>query len=258
MNDSQVGDAMSWNKHVYVRNNPLKYVDHDGRKATVSIETDEEKKTVKIKISASIVFYGGKGVSNERLAEAAKKAAGKIAQAWAGNFKTKDGMNVTVDTSITWAATSSKDAAEGLNYQNVIELVDGQADPKADSRTWSGGFDMFSDVPDRGRWNINSMDSAVPQHEFGHLLGVWDVEKGNDLMNTNLLSNPTNSQSAIESDYNRTLGPALNDHRNGSRARVAVGRQWETLGASNVKGNAGDYQSRKSTTILRAGRIFWN
>ena len=42
--DSQVGDAQSWNKYAYARNNPLKYVDPQGEKADVNIETDEKKK----------------------------------------------------------------------------------------------------------------------------------------------------------------------------------------------------------------------
>jgi RHS repeat-associated protein len=256
-NDSQVADPSSWNKYVYVRNNPLKYIDTSGKRATITIETDEENKTVKIKISASIAFYGEKGISMERLNEAAEKAADKIANAWAGNFK-KDGMTVTVDTAISWATSESKEGAEALGYQNVIGFVDGNADSSADSRVWSGGFDVFSDVPDRGRWNINSVDTAVPQHEFGHLLGVWDQTEGNNLMNTNLLSNPSNSTRALDNDFERALGGAIDAHRNESRVRVAVGRQWDTLNSSSIYARTGKPQNHQSTRLLRAGRIFWN
>lgn len=256
-NDSQVADPSSWNKFVYVRNSPLKYVDDDGRKATIIIETDEKNKTVKVKISASIAFYGEKGISMKRPNEAAKKAADNIAKAWAGKFE-KDGMSVTVDTEIAWATKESKAEAESLRYQNVIGFVDGDADGSADSRTWSGGFDILGDVPDRGRWNINSVDSGVPQHEFGHLLGVWDVYKGDELINTNLLSNPSNSARALGDDFDRALGGEISSHREESRRRVAVGRQWETVNASPSFRNAGDRQNHNSTRILRAGRIFWN
>ena len=71
-------------------------------------------------------------------------------------------MEVTVDTAITWATKTSKEEAENLGYQNVIGFVDGDADSSANSRTGSGGYDLLGDVPDRGRWNINSVDTAVP------------------------------------------------------------------------------------------------
>ncbi len=256
-NDSQVADPSSWNKYAFVRNNPLKYLDHDGRKATISIQTDEEKKTVRIKIKASIVFYGEGGISMKKVNEAAKKAADNIANGWAGTSE-KDGMKVIVDTEITWATKATKEEADALGYQNVIGFVDGDADSSANSRTWSGGLDVISDVPDRGRWNINSVDTAVPQHEFGHLMGVWDQYEGNNLMNTNLLSNPSNSTRALDNDYQRALGGAIDAHRDESRARVASGRQWETLNASPVSSRTGSASNHQSTRLLRAGRIFWN
>jgi RHS repeat-associated protein len=39
--DQDSRDPQSWNLYTYVRNNPLLYVDPDGRAATVDIETDE-------------------------------------------------------------------------------------------------------------------------------------------------------------------------------------------------------------------------
>jgi RHS repeat-associated protein len=43
--DSHVADPQSWNKYAYVRNNPLRYVDRNGEKATVSAQCDEDERT---------------------------------------------------------------------------------------------------------------------------------------------------------------------------------------------------------------------
>jgi RHS repeat-associated protein len=70
--DSQLGDPQSWNKYTYVRNNPLRFVDPTGEKATVNVETDEEKKRGTITITASIDIYsqGSSNLSQEQMNQA--------------------------------------------------------------------------------------------------------------------------------------------------------------------------------------------
>ncbi len=55
--DSHVGDPQSWNKYAYARNNPLRYVDPTGEKATVSTSCTtnaDNQTTCNVNIQASI------------------------------------------------------------------------------------------------------------------------------------------------------------------------------------------------------------
>ena len=251
LKDSSVTEPQSWNKYVYARNNPLKYIDPKGEKATVNIETDEKNKTVTIKVNASIVFYGEKGVSNKDRDKAAQSAAQNIANGWTGTFKTKDGFTVKVETTITYTTRDNKEEAENVGSQNVVGFTNGPATPgKSNSETGSGGFDITSEKPDYGRWNIKTVNNTGdPEHEFGHLLGIDDRTSGNELMNTNIHNNPSNSKIPTSTDFNWGLDGLIDSHRSQSRPTNWNQRMQPSYGPS---------QNSSSSSILRAGRIWWN
>jgi RHS repeat-associated protein len=74
--DSHVGDPQSWNKYTYARNNPLRYVDPTGEKATVSTNcttNDQNQTTCNVNIQASISVYAAEGsnLTQEQLNAAA-------------------------------------------------------------------------------------------------------------------------------------------------------------------------------------------
>ena len=94
-----MADPQSWNKYAYVRNNPLKYIEPNGEKATVTIETDEEHKKGKITVKASIALWTNKGFSKEDLQKAAQEYKANIEKAWSGTYE-QDGIKYEVTTTV--------------------------------------------------------------------------------------------------------------------------------------------------------------
>jgi len=55
--DQHPEDPQSWNLYAYGRNNPLKYVDRNGRDADVTVEIDEKKKQGTVTVTANLAVY---------------------------------------------------------------------------------------------------------------------------------------------------------------------------------------------------------
>ncbi len=252
-NDSQVSDPQSWNKYAYVRNNPLRYVDPTGEKATVKITTDEKNKTGTIVITASIAIWTptGNGITGDDMNDAAFFIEQDIEQAWSGTY-VQDGITYTVTTDVT--VTVAKDEKEAKKSQNAIEVTNGpRGDTDSDvNRHFSGA--------DTGRWNLGKgtdggIIGGVARHEFTHLLGVNNRDGGKFLSTSPWLTNPRPSLVATPYDYGWALGGIINTHRGQGRSQTYRGRQWETLGATTGP-NYGPPVSHQSTHTLRAPRVF--
>jgi len=251
--DSQVGEPQSWNKYSYVRNNPLRYVDPQGEKADVEIVTDEKHKTGTIKIKASIAIYAGSGtkISQKDLERAKGEIKKSIEGAWSGTVK-KDGITFTVTTQVDVQVASSQEAATNSGAQNVIEMVNGpfmtpqgQAIGEVEGHLWG---------PDTGKFDIGSLGTNMPQHEFGHLLGVGDRYEGDYLMNT--LSPLPGKMFAGPEDMQWTFGGEIKSHRDASRPLNPV--PLGILNRAPAARGYGDPTSYTSVRELRAARIWWN
>lgn len=200
--DSHLRDPQSWNEYSYVRNNPLRYADPNGEKATVTTTCTTTKKgetTCDVTISASIAIYvvPGSGLTQAQENAAASQIQKSIQSAWSGSF-TKDGVKYNVSTQVSVQVESSQDAAMKSGAQNVIGLSNGEAAPGADS--FVNARSSFSG-PDTGTWNVNSLGSDVAAHEFTHLLGVGDRTAGAVLSNTDILNDPSVPHSATAADF---------------------------------------------------------
>ena len=219
--DSHVGDPQSWNKYAYVRNNPLKYIDPEGEKATVKIQTDEKNKTGTITITASVAIWTqeNNGLTQDDLKDAAFFIEKDIEEAWSGTYM-QDGITYTVTTDVQVQIAGSEDAAVKSGAQNAIEISNGPASSSADSyvnrASLTGG-------PDTGRWNLGKgvndkgIIGGVAKHEFTHLLGVDNRYSGAYISSVPWLSNPRPSEKATAYDYGWALGGAINSHRESSR-----------------------------------------
>lgn len=249
--DSQVSDPQSWNKYAYVRNNPLKYVDPTGEKATVKIETDEEKKKGKITVTATIALWTSSksGLSQKDLQKAAQEYKSNMEKAWSGTYE-QNGIKYEVSVTVDVQAFESRDAANNSfdgNVQNVLEVKGAGGHSFIRPASVLGG-------PDRGEIAFDAgIRKSEAAHEFTHILGVDDRYKGAYLSNT---FGAQRAQSATAYDYGWAFGGAINDHRSESRPHITGGRQLETLNAG-PGGRRGEPRSHTSTRELGAPALKW-
>jgi RHS repeat-associated protein len=253
--DSNVNDPQSWNKYAYVRNNPLKYLDELGEKATVTIVTDEKNKKGTITIDATIAVYAmaGSNLSAEAVNNAANTIEQSIEKAWSGTYVQK-GITYTVTTNITTSVASDEASGENSGAQNVIGLWNGPVAHDADSVVRPGK--IFGGA-DSGQWNVNNLGNGVAAHEFTHLLGVDDRKGGPYLSNTRLLSDSRVPRSATAYDYGWALGGAINSHETESKSYISSPNSWETR-SSCCAPRLSEPKNHRSTRELKAGRIWWN
>jgi len=249
--DSQVADPQSWNKYAYARNNPLKYIDPEGEKATVNIETDEKNKTGTITINASIAIWtGDANINQAQLNQAATNLKDSIENGWNGTFVGTDGISYTVKTNVTVTAYGSESGAGKSGAQNIIEMTNGPADSTANSRSDRPAMSTSSS-PDYGRWNIKevlrSQPTQEPAHEFGHLLGI----RGHLASGIHLMRQGNNmARNADTDDYQRAFGGELGNHREASRQDVRVDR--------SPSFKVGEPRNYTSTRIMRSAHPWWN
>jgi len=204
-----VGDPQSWNKYAYVRNNPLKYIDPEGEKARVIIETDEKNKKGKITINATIALWTSSrtGVSKEDTQKAAKEYKKNIESAWSGTYE-QQGIKYEVSTTVDIQVYGSEQEATDSNAQNVLKVMEVGGHSGINPASIFGGPDTGELALDAG---IRKSEAA---HEFTHLLGVNNRETGS------YLSNKYGAQRALTAtayDYGWAFGGAINEHRESSR-----------------------------------------
>lgn len=122
-NDTHVYDPQSWNLYVYVRNNPLNFVDPLGEHATVRTIHDQETNTTTIYISASFAVYGagGQSVSQADLNKHASYLEQGILKAFNTSFE-HNGVNYVVHTDISVGVFDSEESAIASGAGNLIEL----------------------------------------------------------------------------------------------------------------------------------------
>jgi RHS repeat-associated protein len=246
--DSQIGDPQSWNKYAYVRNNPLSYIDPSGEKATVRIETDEEKKKGTIKITASIAIWTKDGkISKEDAQRAAGEYKKNIEKAWSGSYE-QNGIKYEVSTTVDVQVYSSEGNATNSGAQNVLEVVANGGDNFVRPGSFLGR-------PDTGQVSLDAGQKGIAAHEFTHLLGIEDRYSGAFLSNT-YESQRSFDMKATAYDFGWAFGGAINEHRAVSRQAVSQGRQWETHNAGGP--SWGPPRSHTSTRELKAGRIWWH
>lgn len=153
----------SWSPYTFVYNNPLSYVDPDGRSGEPVID----KKNKTITVHSNMIFYGGSASK-----DIATSTARDIQNAWnsAGGKVSMGGTEYSVQFSITGTYRSDLTKSEVQNNtdikNNFIRVEE----------TVAGGISFMDDAGSNSGYfllkNIAGDGSTTEGHEYGHGLGL--------------------------------------------------------------------------------------
>jgi len=143
-------EPQRWNRYVYSLNNPMRYIDPDGRDAVTTV--DHTNKTVKVTVN--VLLEGGTPAQAEKFQNDANAK-------WGGNkeFTAKDGSTWTMQVQVNATNDPSKfSEADGVNTVKV-------------------GDSGETEMSDHNKGTLNSNDLGNPStaaHEAGHMMGLTD------------------------------------------------------------------------------------
>ncbi len=218
-NDSNVADPQSWNLYAYVRNNPLRYTDPDGKEATVTTQCSSDGKTCQVNVSATVAIYAVNGTSNAQLQQAQAAITEQVQNAWNGSFA-QDGVTYNVSTTVNVSIVGSEEAAFKSGAQNAIGIdASGNAQNHLDAGPRGSG-------QDRGVWDFSSITSGqLAPHEFSHVVGL-DDNHGNNLSNAFSPASMGRQPHATSQDLQWALGPELHQRQMRFNVGQREGRDW--------------------------------
>lgn len=204
-NDTHTSDPQSWNLYVYVRNNPLRFVDPLGEKAKITTQYDEKTKTMRINIKASFAVYGAEGqnISQEEL-EKQKAALLQGLQTEYGKSFEVDGITYEMSADIDVQIAGSEADAISKGVDNIVEVGNQALESQNEDGNWEGAggvsFRVKGENFDRMVVNAafkdpNGQSANMPgvyAHEFTHLLGFGthagrNLYQGSDYRSTRQL-----------------------------------------------------------------------
>lgn len=208
LNDTHVSDPQSWNLYIYVRNNPLRLTDPEGKKGEITSRYDKKTGVTTITITASFALYSvaGQNISRKELESYKKNLIDGIKAAFDGTYKdAKTGRSFVIETNISAAVFDSKEAATNAGADNLVEFSNDELDG-----AWAAvsgdetGSDLVQVVAGREGSPFESKDNIYQKlfgHEFGHLLGLPDSKETGSLMNYKTFEPKLNS-----ADFNNLFG----------------------------------------------------
>ncbi len=156
---------MQWSPYNFVYNNPLKFIDPDGRSGEPVF--DEKNKTVTINSTFLVYGSGAK--------DYAKQFANNVKEMWnaAGGKITVDGKEYTAKFNISYTVASegtAKELASGnkdpkLNFVRIETVNDPSNVGKGDTKGGSNSFFINTK-------QLDEKGSTTSAHEYGHSLGL--------------------------------------------------------------------------------------
>lgn len=213
LKDSDVRDPRSWNKYAYGRNNPLRFVDPTGEKATVSTNcsTTDGNTTCQVNIQASVAIYAanGSGLTAEQMKEAASTIKKDTEAVWQGGFK-KDGVTYNVSSAVTVTVVGDEDAGIKSGAQNVVRMTNGDAKAGGITSFVADRIDHPTSSSDRGGFSFQRIMAGehTAAHEMGHFFGGRDFFLGDAVMNKDPHSH---SPRMTRIDFNNVLGRVVTE-----------------------------------------------
>ena len=170
----------SFSPYVYCANNPIKLVDPNGEEIVITSTTDDNGNTsVHIKFTGILVNKSSKNYTKEDLNKLKNTISNSIKEKYSGDFG--DGVTVTTSVDIITSGEKKKENFFVDKDRHHINMVDEVSEAKniAEAKIGLNYMDICANIGEGDNSNDINRTAA---HEFGHLLGLQDVEIAGNLM----------------------------------------------------------------------------
>jgi RHS repeat-associated protein len=164
--------------YIYTANNPVKYIDPDGRDFTLSITRNKKGEITGVNVS-STVYIQGDGANADR----AKELNGFAAK----NLVSKKVDGVKVSFSVNYVYNDQKEAKDLRAGENILTFDKNSGISYVNSRTETEGRFVRSFSGNTGIIYEGGSSSRTVLHETMHLMGLSD--RYDDFRNNTLSGN---------------------------------------------------------------------
>jgi RHS repeat-associated protein len=159
----QAASPQSWNRYSYALNDPLKFIDPDGREITIAV-TRRSGNVVDVNVRLTIEIHRENGVLPR--ASDFKARLQQAANFMGGTFRTSSGNIINVHTTIDAIFTKSGGADKS---RHQVELLEGKATPNYYHLSEFGGNESWM--------NEGRASAKFFAHEFIHWFGLEDPRR---------------------------------------------------------------------------------
>ena len=177
--DPMSGKYPSLSPYVYCADNPVKLVDPNGEEIVIITKTDATgKKNITINFTAKIVNKSSHSFSEKKLEKMRDEISSGIKKYYSGQY---DDATVDVNVDIICNNKEKSDDLMKESNRHSVFLVNQCSENNRIAEAEEGGSYMNI------RWDIGRGDNdnnlmRTAAHEFGHLLGLPDINTEGNLM----------------------------------------------------------------------------
>ena len=201
--DPMAAKYPSLSPYVYCADNPVRCVDPDGEEIVIITETDAKgKKTITINFTAKIINKSSHTYSDKEMERLRDNISSGIKDIYSGQYEDAT-VNVNVDI-ICNIDEKTNDVMKESN-RHFINIVDecSKADHIAEAEDYGNKMDIKWDIGQGANDNDIKRTAA---HEFGHLLGLPDVDIKGNLMQSGGIGTTVSSDQINEAvDNHKTI-----------------------------------------------------